>query len=62
MDEILKIFVNNSNLMQGYLKPVIEAHGDELNLICEHKNKNEKDKNIQPYHKYLECLLQDYST
>ncbi len=53
MEELLKIFVNNSNLMQGYLKPVIEAHGDDLKLICE---------SIHPFHKYLECLLQDYST
>lgn len=48
MEELLKIFVNNSNLMQGFLKPVIEAHGDDLKLICE---------SIHPFHKYLECLL-----
>jgi len=47
------VFVNNSNLLQNFLKSVIEAHGDDLNSIC---------KEIQPYHKYLECLLHDYSS
>ncbi len=35
LEELLKVFVNYSNLMQLYLKPVIEAHGDDLLLICE---------------------------
>lgn len=53
IEEILKVFMNNSNLMELFLKSVIEAHGDDLSLIC---------KEINPYHKYLECLLHDYST
>ena len=53
LEEILKVFVNNSNLMENFLKSVIEAHGDDLKLICDE---------IHPYHKYLECLLHDYST
>ncbi len=39
--------------MEIFLKSVIEAHGDNLKEICQE---------IQPYHKYLECLLHEYST
>lgn len=53
LEEMLKVFVNNSNLMENFLRTVIESHGDNLKQIC---------KEIQPFHKYLECLLLDYST
>jgi len=33
---------------------MIELHGDDLKSIC--------GKDLHPHHKYLECLLQDYSS
>jgi hypothetical protein len=53
LEELLKIFMDNSHLMENFLKAIIEDHGDDLKLICDE---------IQPYHKYLECLLHEYST
>ena len=51
MEDLLKIFVDNSEQMKQFMKDLIDAHKDDVKLIC-----NE----INPYHKYLECLLQHY--
>ena len=53
MSEIIKIFVDNNDLLCDYLKNVIEAHGDDANKIC--------GEDLHICHKLLECYLNKYS-